>query len=596
MPLKEILMKKALKLLTVIISICLIIVALNACDTAKNPPDTDRSSESDTPHQSETQPEKKKYTFAENGKSEYKIIQSSSDSVDKNDAVRVINNKLQSTAKVKLEIGDSSKIGEKEILIGMTDRPESAELFATLKYADYVAAVVNGKLVVIGGCEAATFNAAAALVKKFDSDNITFEEGEILRYTNDYRVLSLKIGDNDISKYKIIYQRGKSSKYLAAAENLRKRIQTVYGVSLDIAAEKSAGNDAYEIIFGDCSADGYSKMPQNMKSNEYCIYTDGNKVYCDAKNGIALERGVDTFIKEYLGNNAEGNISLNFGNSAKASQVSLAKLDLTDGATMRVMTHNVLGSGLKERADIIVKAYLTFLPDVIGLQECNADGHNNIVNKLSEYYGCATGNIPGKSAKCYTPILYLKSKYKVVESGNKFFEKRYTKTNTKTMAWAVLEEIDTGKRFIVINSHFAIIVDSYNLAPMTNAVEGAQWREDNVREVLAKAEELKTKYGADTPLMVMGDLNSNKKAKSIQMLEEKLVNAIDAATVSKTTGTGTSHAVGVAPPSGKLPIDHILFDSATVNVYMHRIPSIADYRDILNISDHTPVLADISFK
>lgn len=589
------LMKKTFKFLMLLISICIIVASLSACNTVNDPKGTDVSSDSDTlPNESEAKPEK--YTFVENGKSDYKIIRSASDSEDINDAVKILNNKINSVSKVKLDVAKNSDISEKEILIGLTDRPESIKLFATLKYADYVVAVVNGKLVILGGGDSSTFNAAMALVKKINSADIIFEEGEILRYTHDYRVQSLKIGDNDISQYKIIYQRGKSSKYLTAAENLRKRIQAIYGVSLEICADKSEDSNACEIVFGDCSAEGYSKMPKNMKNNEYCIYSDGNKVFIDSKNVFALERGIEAFLKEYLPVTSDGDISLKLNNSAQAISVALSKPELTDGATMRIMTHNVLGSDIKNRASIIVEAYLTFFPDIIGLQECNAAGHTNVVDKLAEYYGCATGNIPGTSSKCYTPILYLKSKYKVVESGNRFFEKRYTKTNTKTMAWAVFEELETGKQFIVINSHFAIISASYNLDPMTNAVEGAQWREDNVREVLAKADELKAKYGADTPLMVMGDLNSNKTAKSIQMLESRLVNAIDAATVSKTTGTGTSHAIGVAPPSGKLPIDHILFDASTVNVYMHRIPSSVDYKNILSVSDHTPVLADISFK
>ena len=217
----------------------------------------------------------------------------------------------------------------------------------------------------------------------------------------------------------------------------------------------SASADACEIVFGNCSASGYDKMPA-LAADEYCIFTSGNKLFIDAGSKTALNEAVEKFIEAYLPLTAKGDIKIDIS-AVKTEKIAIRKIELEKGASFRAMTLNVLGDNLAGRADIIIEKILEYYPEVVGLQECNSSGQKTIVDALSDFYGSAVGYIDGTTTKAYTPILYRKDKLKLIESGAVFFEKRYTGTNTKTMSWAVFEEIETGKKFAVLNAHYALI-------------------------------------------------------------------------------------------------------------------------------------------
>lgn len=146
------------------------------------------------------------------------------------------------------------------------------------------------------------------------------------------------------------------------------------------------------------------------------------------------------------------------------------------------------------------------------MQEAPKTVHSQIIDKISDVYAEAQKWHEGGTIVNYTPILYRKDKYKVIEAGVVFLRSRYTETNTKSMSWAVLETIETGERFIVTNLHGALIMATYNI-PGSNSVEGAAWRVDNVAQMLEKLDELKAKYG-DLPTLSTGDYNFNADAQA----------------------------------------------------------------------------------
>ena len=164
------------------------------------------------------------------------------------------------------------------------------------------------------------------------------------------------------------------------------------------------------------------------------------------------------------------------------------------------------------------------------------------------------------------------------------------------MAWAVLEEISTGKKIAVINGHWSLILSSYDTESvfgkkLTDA-DAKLWREDNTREALAKLEELKSKYGEDLAAFMMGDMNSNASAKSVSMIYPTMKNCIDLATVSRTTGINSYHNDPGKYPTGTSAIDHIFVTDRTVKVLRHEIILTEDG---VACSDHCPVFADVAF-
>ena len=198
-----------------------------------------------------------------------------------------------------------------------------------------------------------------------------------------------------------------------------------------------------------------------------------------------------------------------------------------------------------------------------------------------------------------TPILYRKDLYEVVAAETFFYDSRWPKTNTKSLAWAVFRVKETGKLFGVINTHFAIISDSYDTEgyygeKYYNNVQGVQWRNDNARQVLETLEMMREGYGAELPVIFMGDLNCNMTSDALRKISTELDESSSVAITSKTTGTGSSHTVGQPPSATARPIDYVFVTAERIDVYTHKI--LTGGQNVLDSTDHCPVICDVTVK
>lgn len=599
-------MKKILRSLLILLSLALMLTLLSACDNGKpndNGDPQDSDSESGSEYSTETSddtPQVPTYALVSDGSTEYSIVTSAlaSDEIINaaNNLKKVFKNKTDADIELKTDRYNTANpnyvFPKYEILIGETNRPESEQCAEGLAYDDYVIKVINGKIVVLGGSDGATAAGVDKLKEYINGKSIDICDGQIdVYYDHQYDVKKLSIAGHDISEFSIKME--SRSKCTDIADDIIKTVRKLYGVTLEAEVGKSAGADACEIIIGNVSAQGSDKMPK-LSVDEYAVYVSGNKVFIDGGSAVALQKFGTKIYEHYTKSGLKGEVDIKLSTSPKAESVSISEYPLADGATFRIMSNNILFDGIANRAELIIAKYLEYFPDIIGLQECNSTGHSAVVKKLSDFYGSAVAVQDDKDIAPYTPILYRKDKYKVVAEGSYFFESRYTKTNTKSLTWAVFEDLTTGQRFGVINAHYALITDKYDLpADYTNAVQGAQWREDNSRQMIERAQIIRNTYGADTPVFLMGDLNSNKNAKSIKMLEDVFDDAMNVATVSSSKNIGSFHKEPGLSPTATNPIDFIFLDSSTVNVYTHKI--LTD-NSSLKISDHSPVVVDLSFR
>lgn len=264
------------------------------------------------------------------------------------------------------------------------------------------------------------------------------------------------------------------------------------------------------------------------------------------------------------------------------------KMLRAEGADVRVMSSNILfDKTLADRLPLIEAYYRACAADVIGMQEVNRVG-TALFDALADLY--ATPNRTHADGKhCYTPVLYRADKYDLLEGGSALYDMRGT--DSKSMAWVVLADRATGKRFAVINSHGSLILASYNLEA-TDAVEGEQWRVDNVRQMLEKKDELRAKYG-DLPIFVTGDFNTYPGKPSILAMAKVLPDSASVATVSHTDGFNSFHkAPGQVCPPGE-PIDFVFVSDDVLEVLTHNVPC---DEAALAISDHCPVYVDAKWK
>ena len=259
------------------------------------------------------------------------------------------------------------------------------------------------------------------------------------------------------------------------------------------------------------------------------------------------------------------------------------------GADVRVMSSNILfDKTLPDRLSLIADYYRTSDADLIGMQEVNRVG-TELFNVLSDIYSPVALR-HAEDKHCFTPILYRHDKFELIESGSELYRSRGT--DTKSMAWAVVSDKQSGKKLAIINSHGSLILKSYNL-DATDRVEGEMWRVDNVCQMLEKKDELREKYGSLLPVFVTGDFNSRADRESVQNMKKALPDSADVAKLSASIGIDSFHRLPGRPCDEGDPIDFVFVTDDAVEVLVHAIPS---DETAIAISDHCPVYVDAKLK
>ncbi len=139
--------------------------------------------------------------------------------------------------------------------------------------------------------------------------------------------------------------------------------------------------------------------------------------------------------------------------------------------------------------------------DVCFFQECGpetnrvGDGESPIAQLMNDCYREA---YPEASDVNYTPVFYKKDKFNLIDSGY-FLYDGLNDANSKSVTWAVLEEKETVKRFVVASTHLWWMYDSEkdNLQRLQNVAQLKQFCDDMV-----------SKTGL--PIIIGGDFNNGK--------------------------------------------------------------------------------------
>ncbi len=548
------------------------------------------------PEATETDAEPVRIQYA-GGDEQYTIIRPDGAADDIVDAGLTLKNAIKSKTGAELDLKTdliAPKAGYEdrpcEIVVGETTRPETAEISGKLGYSDWAVAAVNKKIVIVGGSDKATITAINYFISKcLTSDGVW--GGEDHFFAAEYPVESITINGTDVSEFALVYPTKNSTGYRTAANYLWERVALLTGIRMKYVSSATA-QSAHEITVGDVGRG----PAQGAEYSTVEIVT----AVSDAGIGLAsdyifISGAVTGFTDKYLPAGSRGKIEINLPAGVTREQVKLSET-LTEGADLRVMTSNILAdSSLSERAPLIISTYTTLLPDVIGMQEVNATGHSAVISPLSRIYTAVGTKLPGSGGSCYTPILYRTELFTEIESGCELFSSRWPQTNTKSYAWVVLERKSDGKRFAFLNAHWALILGTYDTVgvlgkKMTNAVEGAEWREDNSRVILERLATLRQKYGESLTAFICGDMNASPSAKSVTMLETGgMKNAISIAKV-KQTGLASFHSDPGTPPGSGNPIDIFVVTTGSVSVLRHRIFN----TDLgIDMSDHCPVYIDV---
>jgi endonuclease/exonuclease/phosphatase family metal-dependent hydrolase len=200
------------------------------------------------------------------------------------------------------------------------------------------------------------------------------------------------------------------------------------------------------------------------------------------------------------------------------------------GDRLRVASFNVLGvsasttgslKSWKERRSAVVATIMGDKPDVIGVQEVNpstywepklVSGDNQYYDlrnglnraggnyRLTNAYGfnCVNAATMNKCVRKYRGasgaqrILYNADRISLVSQGSVKYARQAGDKDPRYLAWAVLKQRSSGKKFLFVNTHLANEPESVLLA---------QWKQ--LRSWVAD-------HAEGRPVVVVGDFNTSK--------------------------------------------------------------------------------------
>ncbi len=246
---------------------------------------------------------------------------------------------------------------------------------------------------------------------------------------------------------------------------------------------------------------------------------------------------------------------------------------------IRIMSYNVRYNSW-ERGRIVPQLIADYMPDSVGVQECEALWFYHMKAFLPEYgiegVGRLTGTRGGLSGEM-SAILYRKDKYKVVDSDTFWLSETPHKVSkgwdgqkNRICTWVILENLETGERYAHVNAH----LDH----------QGEVAKAEGLRLVLEKAQSF------DMPTVITGDFNFEKGTDLYG--EFGKAGFSDTQDMAPDTMTGKTYHAFKGGEDG-LPIDFVMVNSRITDVKTYKI--VRDKAGDEFISDHYPIYSDMKF-
>ncbi|MBQ8382596.1 MAG: hypothetical protein IJX47_05245 [Clostridia bacterium] len=382
---------------------------------------------------------------------------------------------LETKGDFLLEGEDPSAVTE--ILIGETDREESALVAETLRINDYAIQVVNNKLVVLGGCEEKTAEAVYKLIELYFSaarTDLVLECGYRYQYRYDYDLSDLTLNGKSVLDYTIVY----GSDFEGVATYLQTALADAMGYEIPVAKASSAGETAeLEILVG--VSDRETSV--TAAAGAYQVGMDGNKLVFAGDDSTVL-LGVRAFTEQYITGGSDV--------SKVEASLSLTGAPTYDNA-LKLLSLNVTQSGYGENAVVNRYPRLYSLiaeqaPDVLCLQEVSCTTWLSCINEgigdtpaLTDTYQFVGTGRNGEAPKgyeaflegAYNAILFNKTKYKLEDSGTFWLSETPETASVgwdgrtfSICTWAKLTEISSGEQFVVMNTQ----LDTYGRSAAGN--------------------------------------------------------------------------------------------------------------------------------
>lgn len=241
------------------------------------------------------------------------------------------------------------------------------------------------------------------------------------------------------------------------------------------------------------------------------------------------------------------------------------------------------GLGWNVRRDRVADYIKANHIDVVGMQEVLHAQLEDLLQRLPEYDYVGVGRTDGKTKGEYSPIFFLKDKFKVLEKGNFWLSETpdvpgsigWDAALERIASYAKLKDKRTGKVFMAVNTHFDHV--------------GVKARRESAKLIMRKIQEIVGKR----PAVVTGDFNVAENDETYVTMTTNDFRMNDSYHITaQHTGTNyTWHQFCQLPPEKREKIDFI-FITPTIRVNRTHIE---EPNPEALLSDHNPHWADLEF-
>lgn len=582
----------------------LALLLVGCTNTGTTPP---AGSESGTTGESSTQepPQIFELALVENGASQYQIVYPEDADTTIVREARNLARELKNYTGAELTVTDDflkkdATAPAYEILIGDTNRAETATVKADLLSTEYAVRAVGTKLVILGGSEHATTKASEYFVEKILKKTAGLSAGTTngtLQFTSaqdyvkrsQYNIRSITLNGVSITSYQIVVPASSDvESYLAKL--LKRHIALYSGMALDIVTDAEAAGE-YEIRIGQTAR---TTATVTAGKATVAVGEKAVEVLWDTDFGMTAAYNI---LADQMFSNLNANIALKTGDTFSETVVVQANAAKT--GEMRIMYHNVWGyinydgsNPISIRPDVALTIYRAYQPDVLCLQECSSayrDGGTALFEYLGAHY---TEVCYSKDGGTGNPIFFRTDLFENVESG-------YAKSRSgdKGTTWVVLKRKSDQKLFGVTNSHFAADTNAGD-----DPILGNEYRVQDATTMANAAKAIVEKYGKIS-VFCGGDFNTNKTGDPyLALTEAGLTNIRTIAnectefspyykTFSYVKDYDLYSLQSSLTTSAEWAIDHLMILGVKPNVARYDVVS---YSLACTASDHAAHFADVT--
>ena len=372
-----------------------------------------------------------------------------------------------------------------------------------------------------------------------------------------------------VSQLKIVYPAAAAGSESRFAQELADALSQAADCTVTVHADNDTSFSSEDalLLVGDCAGENLPKKPADLAAGSSIISVSGRSILVSGADALGLYGAVTSLKEKIL--------------SANGEDVALSAEDVFsyEHETIRVMSFNILGYNRTAARDNRVLTMITnYMPDCLGLQEADSKWLQNLKQYFHEQklpYSYVGPN--GSELAASAGLFYRTDKFKLLDYGIKYLSSTPDTPSAvsgaqgkRLITWVLLEENETGKTFVHVNTHLDTSSYGKTRDAQANILMG----------ILAQFKEY--------PMVVTGDFNARPNALPYAlMIFDGFVSSREAALT--THGGDTFHDYGEASPGAI--IDHIFYLPGRTAAVNYRV---CDEKINDNYpSDHYPIIADL---